>query len=219
MRSVLLLAMVIGCAAGSRAEPERRTDGVAAAAAVVIAVEARRWIAGDLHQHAAPFDTREGAALQVKEMAQRRAAAGLEFVIATPHLWQSTLAVADRRRAWMAKWTAMAAEARAATGITVIPGAEYTVGGFGHFGVSGVDLAALRGDDVLAAARDGGAFVVVNHPFAVPNLDRRPRPSSSRRIRAHARNGARSGLRPTTSEYRPYDWRRPKCDGRSRRSN
>lgn len=168
MRGVIFLAMAMGCA-GSRAEPERRTDGVAADAAdAAVTVEARRWIAGDLHQHAAPFDTREGAALQVKEMAQRGAAAGLEFVIATPHLWQSTLAVADRRRAWMAKWTAMAAEARAATGITVIPGAEYTVGGFGHFGVSGVDLAALRGDDLLAAARDGGGFVVVNHPFAVP---------------------------------------------------
>jgi hypothetical protein len=61
----------------------------------------------------------------------------------------------------------MATRARALTGFTVIPGVEYTVWGFGHFGVSGVDLATI-GNDFLTDATQRGAIVVVNHPFAQP---------------------------------------------------
>lgn len=128
----------------------------------------RRWIPGDLHMHLAPFDVREGAPLAVGDLARRGRAAGLEFVIATPHLWPSTLRDVGRRRAWMRRWSAMATEARAQAGFTVIPGLEWTVSGHGHYGVSGLDPTAVRGDDLLADARALGGFVVVNHPYALP---------------------------------------------------
>jgi hypothetical protein len=38
----------------------------------------------------------------------------------------------------------------------------------GHFGLSGVDFGALPDGDVLTSADRAGAFVVVNHAFAVP---------------------------------------------------
>lgn len=130
--------------------------------------DGRRWIPGDLHMHVAPFDAREGATLTMADLARRGPAAGLEFVIATPHVHPSTLADPARRRRWNEAWTAMATAARAERGFTIIPGAEYTIHGHGHFGVSGVDLAALPARGFLAAARAAGAFVVVNHPFATP---------------------------------------------------
>ena len=46
---------------------------------------------------------------------------------------------------------------------------------------------------------------------------REARPSDPRRIAAHARSAARSGLEPATSEHRTYAARRPERDGRSPR--
>jgi hypothetical protein len=51
--------------------------------------------------------------------------------------------------------------------VTLIPGVEWSTGD-GHFTVTGADLAALDSDDFLAAAHAAGAFISVNHPFAVP---------------------------------------------------
>lgn len=48
------------------------------------------------------------------------------------------------------------------------PGVEYGVGSVGHFGVSGVDLASVPAGDFLTGARARGAFMVVNHPWALP---------------------------------------------------
>lgn len=140
----------------------------AAPAPEAAAPDGRRWIPGDLHMHVAPIDAGDGQRMTVTDLVQRGLAAGLEFVIATPHVHPSTLADPARRRRWTTAWTAMAAEARGLRGFTVIPGAEYTVHGHGHFGVSGVDLAALPARDFLGAADRADAFVVVNHPFAVP---------------------------------------------------
>lgn len=125
----------------------------------------RRWIAGDLHMHVSPFDDREGTTLDAAALAARAHDAGLEFLVLTPHLRPGTWRSKQKRAAWLARWEAMAATDAP---ITLIAGAEYTESGYGHFGVSGVDLTALDGKDLLAAASAAGAFVVVNHPFAVP---------------------------------------------------
>jgi hypothetical protein len=148
--------------------PAASAAPVASEAGSTVAPDVRRWIAGDLHMHVAPIDAREGAPLTIGELARRAPEAGLEFVIATPHVHPSTLADPARRKAWMASWRGMAADARAQRGVTIIPGAEYTVWHHGHYGVSGFDFTTLRGDDVLREAHDAGAMIVVNHPFATP---------------------------------------------------
>jgi hypothetical protein len=122
----------------------------------------RTWLAGDLHLHIAPLDHREGVTLAVADIT------GLDFVVVTPHLWKSTWSSPTRRARWVAAWRDLAASARSRTDVTIIPGVEYGVPGLGHFGISGVDISALSGDDFFTAAQSAGAFVVVNHPFAVP---------------------------------------------------
>jgi hypothetical protein len=49
----------------------------------------------------------------------------------------------------------------------MIPGVEWTTRR-GHFTVFDTDVAAIDDSDFLAAARAAGAFISVNHPFAVP---------------------------------------------------
>jgi hypothetical protein len=127
----------------------------------------RRWIAGDLHIHPAPFDTREGASLTIKDLPEKARVAGLEWMIVTPHIRPATWKDRSARRRWISAWTTMAQESRLSTLITIIPGAEFTQTGYGHFGVSGIDLAKV-GDDFLASATTQGGFIVVNHPFATP---------------------------------------------------
>lgn len=119
------------------------------------------WIAGDLHMHVSPPDDPHDVAMSAQEIAKAAHDQGLEFVILTPHMR------VHRPKRFAAAWEKLAAEARAITGVTLIPGAELGVPGLGHFGISGVDVGAL-GDDPLAEARRLGAFIVVNHPFAVP---------------------------------------------------
>lgn len=174
--SVLALAAATACGTAARpndapalAELPVGEEPARGSASSTVAVPApdRRWIPGDLHMHVAPIDAREGQRLTIPDLATVGRAAGLEFVIATPHVHPSTWDVPARRRAWLARWAEMAAAARAVDDFTIIPGTEYTVWGFGHFGVSGVDLRDV-GDDFLAGATARGAFVVVNHPFAEP---------------------------------------------------
>jgi hypothetical protein len=99
--------------------------------------------------------------MSAKQIAKAAKDAGMEFVILTPHMRVS------RSRGWKKAWEALAIAARAITDVTLIPGAELGVPGLGHFGISGVDVGALGGDP-LAEAKQQGAFIVVNHPFAVP---------------------------------------------------
>lgn len=170
MHRVLALAFV---ACGSSSEPAPPPAKVAPRDATVAAdastrADGKRWIPGDLHIHPAPFDTREGASLTVADIAELGPKAGLEWAMLTPHVHPSTWHDEGARQRWLAKWTKMAGEARAVTSMTLIPGTEYTDFSFGHFGVSGVDLAKV-GDDMLASAHEVGAFIVVNHPFATPS--------------------------------------------------
>lgn len=158
-----LLLLVAAC--GSSSEPA--PVATRAASVTPVATVARRWIPGDLHVHPAPFDVREGASLTPADLAELGPRAGLEWAILTPHVRPPTWSDPGDRKRWLAKWTQMASEARAVTSMTLIPGTEYTDWTYGHFGVSGVDLATL-GDDVLASAHARGAFIVVNHPFAEP---------------------------------------------------
>jgi hypothetical protein len=124
-----------------------------------------RWIMGDVHQHVTPADSESDVRLGPHDVATQAARAGMEWVVLTPHLWPR----AWRERAtFLIAWKRMRELAARETEVTLIPGVEYSENGLGHFGVSGVDVTALEGDDFLAAASGAGAFVVVNHPFAVP---------------------------------------------------
>lgn len=126
-----------------------------------------RWIPGDLHMHVVPVD--DDAMLDVAGVAAGARAETLEFVILTPHLHPRTWRDRERRARWLRAWTAMAKDARAEPGVTLIPGVEWTVGGYGHFGLSGVDLATIpAAADPAEAVHDRGGLVVVNHPFATP---------------------------------------------------
>src|SRR5258707_15468014 len=64
------------------------------------------------------------------------------------------------------EWSDMAAAARKVSSPTLIPGIEWSTQQ-GQFTVAGVDVPAL-GNDLLTSAHALGAFVSVNHPFAVP---------------------------------------------------
>src|SRR5262249_32574278 len=90
----------------------------------------------------------------------------LDFVVLTPHLWPARWAKPNRTR-FQREWRELAAAAKAEAGVTLIPGVEWSSGS-GHFTVTGTGIAALDRDDFLAAAHAAGAFISVNHPFAVP---------------------------------------------------
>jgi predicted metal-dependent phosphoesterase TrpH len=123
--------------------------------------EPLRWLAGDLHMHVSPPDHPDDVELSASAIAAAAQDAHMDFVVLTPHVWPSRWGVAFRRQ-----WHELAADARAQTGVTLIPGIEWT-SPQGHFTVTGVDVVKL-GDDLLASAHQAGAFVSVNHPFAVP---------------------------------------------------
>jgi hypothetical protein len=118
--------------------------------------------------HTSPPGALNDVRLSLSQIGAASRAAGLEFVIVTPHLWETTWDSPSRRAKWQATWRTMADRARAQHGITMIPGVEWGLDGVGHFGVSGVDLDRIDGADFLAAVDTAGAFIVSNHPFAVP---------------------------------------------------
>lgn len=119
----------------------------------------RRWIPGDVHMHVAPPDG--DVDLSVAGGAKAAKSVGLVWVVLTPHLWGRA-----RNASYHTEWREMARQARATTGITLVPGVEWTTRD-GHFTVAGVDPTALGGDFLRSAAAHG-AFISVNHPFAVP---------------------------------------------------
>ena len=172
--SSALVLLLLSCAAPVRPEPfdsaapPPRSGQAESKDASAPLADPRRWIPGDFHLHVAPLDVREGVTLTVADLADHARGAGLEFVVLTPHLWSGMWRSPARRGRFLDAWRDLAAAARTADGVTLIPGVEYGIHGHGHFGVWGVDVAALDGADFLAAARAAGAFVVVNHPFAVP---------------------------------------------------
>jgi predicted metal-dependent phosphoesterase TrpH len=158
MRAIFIV--LVACSTHSQSPPPPRAAVVADARADASPPpDPRRWFAGDLHMHVAPPDDAD-VLLPEAEIARRAVAAKMDFVVLTPHVWQWP------NRSFAAAWTTLAATARAESEITMIPGVEWTTR-TGHFTVTGVDVTAL-GDDFLAAAHAAGAFVSVNHPFAVP---------------------------------------------------
>ncbi len=122
----------------------------------------RRWFAGDVHMHVTPPDDPTDVSLSVHEIATRARSAGMDFVVLTPHVWPARWSKAFRR-----EWKQLAETARAETLATMIPGVEWTTRD-GHFTVTGIDLATLGDGSFLPAAHAAGAWISVNHPFAVP---------------------------------------------------
>lgn len=159
--SMRLFALFLVVACSSRV-PRAATRDDAPFAGIDANADPRRWYAGDLHMHVAPPDSGD-VELSITEIAAAAAQAGMDFVVLTPHLWASRWQSAD----WIAAWRKLAEAAATIKSPTLIPGVEWTTGD-GHFTVVGTDVAALRGKDFLAAADHAGAFISVNHPYAVP---------------------------------------------------
>ena len=112
----------------------------------------RRWWAGDLHTHTVHSD----GVLTVPELARLARGNGLDFIAVTDHNTVShhpELAAATRRY-----------------GITLIPGQEVTTSQ-GHAGALGdIGWVDFREPPMawLAATRDRGGLLSVNHPIAGP---------------------------------------------------
>ncbi|HEY5933059.1 MAG TPA: CehA/McbA family metallohydrolase [Kofleriaceae bacterium] len=121
----------------------------------------RRWLAGDIHMHVAPPDDSSDVRMAITEIADAARANQLDFVVLTPHLWPGRRGAAFDR-----EWKALASDARAIRAPIMIPGVEWTTP-LGHFTVAGIDITQV-GKDFLASAHELGAFISVNHPFAVP---------------------------------------------------
>jgi hypothetical protein len=157
-----VLALAVAC---SSASPRAATRDDAPIPGMDASGDPRRWFAGDVHMHVAPPDSKADVVLSVTEIATLAAKAGMDFVVLTPHLWPWRWH--NDGDDWRAAWQVLADEASRIRTPTLIPGVEWTTRE-GHFTVAGADLAALRGKDFLAAADAAGAWVSVNHPFAVP---------------------------------------------------
>src|SRR3569623_991251 len=87
---------------------------------------------------------------------RRRLAGDLHMHVAPPDTDDVTASIADIPHA-----------APAVATPSLIPGTEWTTRS-GHFTVVGADLAAIHSPSFLDAAHAAGAFISVNHPFAVP---------------------------------------------------
>jgi hypothetical protein len=154
-------AIVLLAACGSRATTDPAPAPVGAVSADAPVVDHRRWFAGDVHMHCSPPDDPADVSLGIDQIAARAREQKMDFVVLTPHLWPSR-----RGHGFDAQWREMATTARKVASPTLIPGIEWTTPQ-GHFTVAGVDVPVL-GKDLLASAHALGAFISVNHPFAVP---------------------------------------------------
>jgi hypothetical protein len=168
MRILSILIALAACSTRSQsssAVPDRPAVASLADAATPLPKGHRRWFAGDLHMHVAPPDSDDVTA-SIADIAHAATEAGMDFVVLTPHLWDSQWQ--EHREERRDAWRAFAKAARAVASPTLIPGTEWTTR-HGHFTVTGADLAAIDASDFLAAAHAAGAFISVNHPFAVPS--------------------------------------------------
>ena len=121
----------------------------------------RQWFAGDLHMHVQPPDEPHEVRMSLLEIAAAAREADLDFLVLTPHLYPHQVG-----EAYDDRWSEMAELARMNHDPLLIPGVEWSTA-LGHFTVAGVDVTKLD-RDFLEAARREGAFISVNHPFAVP---------------------------------------------------
>jgi hypothetical protein len=147
---LVALSLLVGACSTTRHDPRVRDEP-----------DTRRWFAGDLHMHVTPPDEPHEVRMALHEIAAAAREAELDFLVLTPHLYPNQIGDAYRE-----SWREMAAIARSTLEPLMIPGVEWSTA-LGHFTVAGVDVAALDLDFLEAARRDG-AFISVNHPFAVP---------------------------------------------------
>jgi hypothetical protein len=146
MRNVTLALLLVACSSPS--QPAH--------------ADSRRWLAGDVHMHVSPPDDPSDVQMSVAQVAEAAHDAKLDFVVLTPHVWPARWGLRFAR-----EWRSFAERARADHRLTLIPGVEWTTGR-GHFTVAGLELDRLPKGDFLTAAHAAGAFISVNHPFAVP---------------------------------------------------
>lgn len=131
------------------------------------APEEGHWYAGDLHCHVSPPDPSDDVSVGPKEIARLAKERGLDFVFVVPHLWTGSWK--KERKQFLAAYDALVKVARATPDVTLIPGVEFGVPKLGHFGVSDLDLRQIqKREDFLEAANEAGAFIVLNHPYALP---------------------------------------------------
>src|SRR5688572_27437611 len=151
MRRLLFLLAACG---GQRSEPPPKLagpgDAVAKDAGDPLAADPRKWFAGDVHMHVAPPDDPADVTLDVRAIADGAVAAGLDFVVLTPHLWPARWGSEFREQ-----WRTLADQATAIAKPTMIPGVEWSDND-GHFTVTGIDIAKLRGKNFLDAADRAG---------------------------------------------------------------
>ena len=166
----LLLAVTVACSSAAvppppQPAPSPRDAQLAVDVATDTAVDGLRWLAGDMHMHVAPPDTDAEVSGTLAGIVASAKQANLDFVVLTPHIRESTWQ--DDRRGRQRAWRELAANARAVAAPTMIPGIEWTTNR-GHFSVFDTDVGAIDSPDFLTAARQAGAIISVNHPFAVP---------------------------------------------------
>ena len=159
MKQLVLALLLAAC--GSRELTGKPVARDARPDAPTVA-DTRQWFAGDVHMHVAPPDDPHDVVMNVQQIAEAAVTAGLDFVVLTPHLWDTRWGEAFRT-----EWRTLAEDAAAIAKPTMIPGVEWGDRD-GHFTVTGVDIAKLTGSSFLEAAHAAGAFISANHPFAVP---------------------------------------------------
>lgn len=160
---ILAVVLVVACSSSAPSKPPPPVVAKHEAPSDA-PTDHRRWLAGDLHMHVAPPDSDDVTA-SIADITKAALDAGMDFIVLTPHVW-NTQWEQDRARV-QAAWRPFAKDARAVTALTLIPGIEWTTAR-GHFVVTGTDIAAIDSRDFLNAAHAAGAFISVNHPFAVP---------------------------------------------------
>jgi hypothetical protein len=169
MRTIVGAASCLVAACSSHPEPPTppppRIDAVVVDALVDLARDVRHWFVGDVHMHVSPPDDPADVTMSTDEIAEAARAAHMDFVVLTPHV--SKTRWTTRRRSFQQAWDPFAEHAREVKGPTLIPGVEYN-NGAGHFTIAGFDLTAAHDDDLLRDAHEAGAFISVNHPFALP---------------------------------------------------
>jgi predicted metal-dependent phosphoesterase TrpH len=167
MRTLILL---VAACSSSHPDPTSKPPPVVVTPATLDAAggDHRHWLAGDLHMHVAPPDSDDVTA-SIADITKAAVTAGMDFIVLTPHIWNSQW---DEHRDEVRRaWRTFATDARAVKELTLIPGAEWTTTR-GHYTVTGVDIAALdhaTGSNFLPLAKAAGAYISVNHPFAVPS--------------------------------------------------
>lgn len=141
----------------------------------------RTVLAGDMHCHVLPPDSRWHVSRELPETIARAKKEDFDFVVLTPHIPARFFLDADER-AWVVR-TQRELRARLATldvgGVVVVPGFEYTDRRYGHVGGGFADVepileslsleeAHARPEAFFERFLAAGGTLVVNHPVERP---------------------------------------------------